>query len=58
LEEAEIGRKVVYTPYEGCDPKLKEDGVITGKNDRFIFVRYGNDVHSKSTYPDDLEYIV
>lgn len=53
LSEAEVGRKVVYTPRHGA----KEDGVITSKNDRFVSVRYGNDVHSKATNPEDIEYI-
>lgn len=56
LNQVELDRKVVYIPYRGCPPHLKEEGVITGKNERFIFVRYGNDVHSKATSPEDLEY--
>jgi len=46
-ENIETGRKVVYTPFIGCDPELREEGVITSYNDKFIFVRYGNDVNSK-----------
>lgn len=57
LAEAEIGRKVIYTPFKGCDPKLKEEGVITGKTQRFVFVRYGADLYSKATDPRDIEYI-
>jgi len=56
-ENIETGRKVVYTPFIGCDPELREEGVITSYNDKFIFVRYGNDVNSKATDPQDIEYI-
>lgn len=57
LEDVMIDRKVVYTPFKGCDPKLKEEGIITSKNDKFVFVRYGSDVNSKATDPEDLEYM-
>lgn len=56
LEECKnnIGRKVEYIPFEGCDPALHETGVITSVNSRFAFVRYGGDVNSKATNPEDL----
>lgn len=57
LSEAQEGRKVVYTPFKECDPKNKEEGVITSFNDKFIFVRYGSDYGSKATRLEDLEYI-
>ncbi len=57
LTDVEVGRKVIYTPFEGCSNKLKEEGVITSFNHYYIFVRYSNDVNSKATLPDDLEYI-
>jgi hypothetical protein len=53
LDEAEIGRKVVYIPKHG----KREDGVITSKNHKFIFVRYGNNVTSIATNPKDLFYL-
>ncbi len=53
-ENIEVGRKVVYTPFIGCDSDMREEGVITGYNDNFIFVRYGNDVSSRATDPADL----
>ncbi|AMM44972.1 hypothetical protein SP15_174 [Bacillus phage SP-15] len=56
LNEAEPRRKVVYTPYIGCPDHLKEEGVITTVGTRYVFVRYGNDIHSKATSPEDLEY--
>lgn len=57
LKDAVEGRKVVYTPYGGCANYEKEEGVITSKNDKYVFVRYGNDVNSKATRPEDIEYI-
>lgn len=59
LEEAKngVGRKVVYTPFEGCDPSLLEEGVITSVNDRYVFVRYGSDKNSKPTSPYDLKFL-
>ena len=57
IDEAEVNRKVVYTPFKGCDPKLKEEGVITSKNDKFVFVRYESDVNSKATSPCDICYL-
>jgi hypothetical protein len=58
LEDAVSGRKVAYTPFKDCDIKLVEEGIITSKNDKYVFVRYGADVNSKSTSPEDIEYIV
>lgn len=49
-----VGRKVTYVPFEGCDPSLLEHGVITSVNDKYAFVRYGSDVNSKATRPEDL----
>lgn len=57
LTESDKGRLVVYTPFEDCDSNLKERGVITSWNDMYVFVRYGSDIHSKSTNPDDLDFI-
>ena len=62
---------IEYDPYEeqfkairkhnatiqGCDPKLKEEGVITSWNTGGIFVRYGSQVTSQRTNREDLEYI-
>ena len=57
LQEASelIGRKVVYQPFKNCDNNCLEYGVITSVNDTYVFVRYGNDVNSKSTRPEDLK---
>lgn len=51
-----IGRKVIYTPFLGCDPNMTEVGVITSVNDKFVFVRYGSDVNSKATRAEDLQF--
>lgn len=53
LDEARrhIGNKVVYRTGYG----RVEEGVVTSVNDRFVFVRYGSDVHSKSTDPSAIE---
>ena len=55
IEDAEVGRAVVYTPYKGCPPDALEEGIITSKNDKYVFVRYGSNYHSKATSPEDLE---
>lgn len=58
LQEASenIGRKVIYTPYQDCDIKAIEYGVITSVNNNFVFVRYGKDVNSKATRAENLEF--
>lgn len=51
VSDSDIGRTVVYDPgYK------KEVGVITSFNDKYVFVRYGSDIHSKATRRDDLKY--
>lgn len=50
-----IGKSVTYTPFEGCDKKLLEYGVITSVNEKNVFVRYGRDLHSKATCPEDIK---
>jgi len=57
LSEAEVGRKVIYIPFEECDNSQKEYGVITGKNNWFVFVRYSTNINSKATRPEDLNYL-
>ena len=53
LQEAKenIGNQVVYTNFIGS----YEYGIITSVNDKFIFVRYGEDVGSQATRPEDLK---
>ena len=57
IYEVEIGRKVIYTPFKGCSLNQKEEGVITNINKYHVFVRYGNDVNSKATDPEDIKYV-
>jgi len=57
INEAEKGRKVIYTPFKNCSPNQKEEGIIISKNDKYVFVRYNNDVNSKATRPEDIEYV-
>jgi hypothetical protein len=45
-QATDIGRKVVYMNINNNKP---EEGVITSFNERFVFVRYGADTHSKAT---------
>ena len=49
-----IGRVVTYIRCEGGDKILLETGVITWVNDKNVFVRYGSDINSKATRPEDL----
>jgi hypothetical protein len=58
LEEARknIGSKVMYTPFQGCNPSLIEYGIITDVNQKFVFVRYENENISKATNPTDLKF--
>jgi ribosomal protein L35AE/L33A len=57
LQEARenIGRSVVYKPFEGCSKSQIEYGVITSVNDRYVFVRYGNELQSKATGAENLK---
>jgi hypothetical protein len=56
INEAVIGKVVIYTPYTNCSPDLKERGVITNVTEKYVFVRYGNELQSKATNVSDLEY--
>lgn len=52
-----IGRKVVYTPSRQWR-LTPEEGVITSVNEIYVHVRYGGDVHTKATRPEDLELLL
>jgi hypothetical protein len=52
--ECNVGKKVIYSPHKNCNTKYKEYGTITSVNRRYAFVRYGTDVNSKATDPEDL----
>lgn len=55
--EADIGRKVIYTPM--CAPaesNWREEGVITSFNEHYVFVRYDRQTTSAATARCDLEW--
>lgn len=56
LDEARerIGNAVVYRPTVGP----VEQGVITSVNSHYVFVRYGSNIGSAATRPEDLETLV
>lgn len=58
LDEARqaIGLKVVYEVQQG-DDMLREEGVVTSVNERYVFVCYGAEVGSKATPPDALTLV-
>ena len=48
-----IGRGVVY-----CRPWCEtEQGFITSVSETCVFVRYSGDMHSRCTYPEDLDWL-
>lgn len=50
-----VGRGVVYVPGHGA----REDGVITGVSDHYVFVRFADQhpaAHGKACNPADLEW--
>ena len=51
--EKDIGRKVYYKR-DWMRPEDYDYGVITSFNDTYVFVRYCNQTHSKSTRREDL----
>jgi len=53
---ANIGRSVTYTPFEGCDSDQLEFGIITEVRHSNVFVRYGSELQSKATNPEDLKF--
>lgn len=57
--EKDIGRQVTYVPQyvqKGISKAEIDHGVITQFNDNYVFVRYNNDIHSRATCRDDLEW--
>ena len=45
----EVGQKVVYRPPHLSPMEPGEEGVITKIGASFVYVRYGDDTHSKAT---------
>jgi len=60
LEEAAdgIGRYVIYVPFQGCNPKIHERGVISSVNDKYVFVKYSLGDTAAATDPKDLHFEV
>ena len=56
-QPSDVGRKVVFTQRYNPTAAKREEGVITSINEQFVFVRYGNQSHSKATYRSDLEWL-
>ena len=52
LTEADKGRKVIYK----AGTEEREEGVISSWNDVNVFVRYGTQVGSQATRPEDLTW--
>lgn len=55
LEEARVGLKVLFSPYSNCSDRIKEKGIITSFSDKYIYVKYDNNLFSKLTHPKTLE---
>jgi hypothetical protein len=59
LEDAEPGRRVIYTPdcrRENRAPTAREVGTISSSNARYVFVRYGTSQTAEATNPLDLDF--
>lgn len=57
LTRSDIGKPVMYFGYDNAI--LAEDletGIITGFNDKYVFVKYGRDSFSKATNYKDLRF--
>ena len=52
LIDTDRGRKVIYQSWGG----VAEEGVITGWNEPYVFVRFGNSVTSQACRRDQLEF--
>ena len=55
LSKKDIGRTVIFNHHSPVSLPI-EFGKITSYNSTYIFVRYGSDLHSKATSPDNLEF--
>ena len=53
--EFDIGRRVLYVG-NSYEPGRVEAGVITSFNDSYVFVRYGEEIHSKATRREHLDW--
>lgn len=51
------GMHVLYVPTHAqsdLNHKDVEQGIVTSKNDTYVFVRFGGDTHSKGCHAHDL----
>lgn len=57
IEEAKanIGKEVVYIPFEDCAEKDLEPGIIIGVKFPYVYVQYENESISRGTRPRDLK---
>lgn len=63
LADAVVGREVIYTPWGNYSPKVKEKGIISSSNHKYIFVKFydiyyirGLALNGTACDPNDLEY--
>jgi hypothetical protein len=56
--EKDIGTKRVIYKQNWMTPKDWEYGIITGFNASYVFVRYGTELHAKSTKRENLYWDV
>lgn len=57
LSEKHLGMQVIYVPVHAkgdVNHRDSEIGCITSFNDSYAFVRYGSNVGSQATRPEDL----
>lgn len=50
MKNPQVGDRVIYLPYAGAE----ESGVITKINERYVFVQFDGDNHSKACTSDRL----
>jgi hypothetical protein len=50
-----IGKMVIYKPYDGCPNQLWQTGKIKSVNEKYVFVLYNhNTIFGEATKPEDL----
>lgn len=54
INDVKVGDKVTYIPKHSNLFKDREVGVVSSKNDEWVFVRYDGGSTGKATRPDDL----
>jgi hypothetical protein len=57
LAEIRVGMRVLYVPGHAHGQRYHPDceqGIVTSKNEVYVFVRYGGKNHSEATDPADL----